>query len=379
MWWLLLLLILPTAHAASLDSGTTTVLMSPGFVEVSEEYVIDSVGAEDLSIPVPSDAAFILAEMDKKERTCKLINNSAKCGSTKSGQHVFNIKYQTKEVLGNLDGRTIIKFNKGLPFKAKEHKFILKLPVGTIIPHEPGKEQDFYITPKPDKVLSDGQRIILEWTERDTQQVAVAVITEPVEKGNWTTFIFLVIIACSAGALAAWYVLRARSKSKNSSNNYNKNTIKNTGKNIKTKKKKPTDKNAESEIKTPANTEVSKEIREVKEIKESDVETDDSKESPVTKTIEPIIPQFIENEQKVVNLLSSAPNNELWQKQILLETGFSKAKLSRVIRNLEQRGVLVKEIYGNTNKIALKKPQSQEIKPVEKQASEQENSDFKQV
>ncbi len=65
-----------------------------------------------------------------------------------------------------------------------------------------------------------------------------------------------------------------------------------------------------------------------------------------------IIPTLIDNEQKIVNFLKE--NGEVWQKQIQQATSFSKAKVSRILRNLEERGVITKTIYGNTNKIALK-------------------------
>jgi len=43
----------------------------------------------------------------------------------------------------------------------------------------------------------------------------------------------------------------------------------------------------------------------------------------------------------------------MWQKQLQLKTGFSKAKLSRVIRNLESRSLVKKIPFGNANKIRL--------------------------
>ncbi len=76
-----------------------------------------------------------------------------------------------------------------------------------------------------------------------------------------------------------------------------------------------------------------------------------TKKTAKKKTI--LVPGFIENEQKVVDFLKQ--NGETWQKQIQQATGFSKAKVSRIIRNLETRGVVTKTVYGNTNKIALKK------------------------
>jgi uncharacterized membrane protein len=60
------------------------------------------------------------------------------------------------------------------------------------------------------------------------------------------------------------------------------------------------------------------------------------------------------SEKKVITELKKANKNEMWQKQLLLNTGFSKAKLSRVVRDLEARGLVSKTVFGNTNKISLK-------------------------
>jgi hypothetical protein len=63
---------------------------------------------------------------------------------------------------------------------------------------------------------------------------------------------------------------------------------------------------------------------------------------------------LMESEKKVIEELKKAEGNEMWQKQLLKNTGFSKAKLSRVIRDLGARELIKKVQYGNTNKIALK-------------------------
>jgi len=62
---------------------------------------------------------------------------------------------------------------------------------------------------------------------------------------------------------------------------------------------------------------------------------------------------LLESESAVIKTLKQA-KGELWQKQIQLKTGFSKAKLSRVIRDLEARGLVKRIPMGNTNKIRLK-------------------------
>ncbi|HOW36636.1 MAG TPA: hypothetical protein PLK34_00060 [Candidatus Pacearchaeota archaeon] len=63
---------------------------------------------------------------------------------------------------------------------------------------------------------------------------------------------------------------------------------------------------------------------------------------------------LLDAEKKVIEALKQAERNELWQKQIQNLTGFSKAKVSRLINNLEQRNLIRKINFGNTNKIRLK-------------------------
>lgn len=63
------------------------------------------------------------------------------------------------------------------------------------------------------------------------------------------------------------------------------------------------------------------------------------------------IAHLLPQEQVIINILKK--EKEAWQKQLQLKTGFSKAKLSRVLRDLEARGMIKKIPYGNTNKIKL--------------------------
>src|SRR3989344_2526280 len=69
---------------------------------------------------------------------------------------------------------------------------------------------------------------------------------------------------------------------------------------------------------------------------------------------EAIEEHLIESEKAVISELKKAEKNQLWQKQLQTKIGFSKAKLSRTIRNLESRNLIQKIPLGNTNKIKLK-------------------------
>lgn len=63
---------------------------------------------------------------------------------------------------------------------------------------------------------------------------------------------------------------------------------------------------------------------------------------------------LLDSEKKLIEELKKAKRNELWQRQVQSLTGFSKAKVSRLVRNLESRGLIRKISFGNTNKLRLK-------------------------
>lgn len=63
---------------------------------------------------------------------------------------------------------------------------------------------------------------------------------------------------------------------------------------------------------------------------------------------------LLDEERKVIEILNSVDRNEMWQKNIQKSMNLSKAKCSRMIRNLESRGLVEKIPMGNTNKIRLK-------------------------
>jgi len=63
---------------------------------------------------------------------------------------------------------------------------------------------------------------------------------------------------------------------------------------------------------------------------------------------------LLDEERKLLEELRKADRNEMWQRNIQQKLGLSKAKTSRLIRNLESRELVEKIPFGNTNKIVLK-------------------------
>ena len=64
-----------------------------------------------------------------------------------------------------------------------------------------------------------------------------------------------------------------------------------------------------------------------------------------------------EEEKRIMQVLLAQKDEELWQKQVARETGLSKVKVSRKLRNLEKKGLIEKIPHGNTNKIRVKRPE----------------------
>lgn len=62
-----------------------------------------------------------------------------------------------------------------------------------------------------------------------------------------------------------------------------------------------------------------------------------------------------EPERIVVKIIQERGGEEVNQKKIVKATGFSKAKVSRILQSLEARGVISKERVGRRNKITVKK------------------------
>jgi len=153
------------------------------------------------------------------------------------------------------------------------------------------------VFPEPNLISSDGRSIILEWSNYNEKQIIVDY--EFVKKKN---FIFYILILIIVLAFVSYLIFQRK-------------IFKKKIEKIKDKAKKNKKTNLKSEI---------------------------------------IEEHLVESEKRIINELKKAEKNQLWQKQLQTQTGFSKAKLSRTIRNLESRNLIQKIPMGNTNKIKLK-------------------------
>ncbi len=74
-----------------------------------------------------------------------------------------------------------------------------------------------------------------------------------------------------------------------------------------------------------------------------------------TKRSELILSVLNENEKMVVDIIKNEKKQPVDQRRIVAHSGFSKAKVSRLIQSLGERGVVEVERVGRKNKIILKK------------------------
>ena len=79
------------------------------------------------------------------------------------------------------------------------------------------------------------------------------------------------------------------------------------------------------------------------------------REKEIRSTKKAILDVFLLPEEKKVLSEIEKYGGSLTQSEIVKSTGFSRVKVHRIIRNLERKKLIMKQEYGMTNKIILKK------------------------
>lgn len=75
----------------------------------------------------------------------------------------------------------------------------------------------------------------------------------------------------------------------------------------------------------------------------------------VSKRSELVLSVLNENERMIIDAIKRMKKKHVNQRRLVASSGFSKAKVSRIIKSLEERGVIKVERIGRTNRINLKK------------------------
>jgi len=75
----------------------------------------------------------------------------------------------------------------------------------------------------------------------------------------------------------------------------------------------------------------------------------------VSRKSELILSVLNEAERIVIDIVRKQGKDKVDQRKIVAQSGFSKAKVSRIIQSLESRGVVSVEKMGRKNRITLRK------------------------
>ncbi len=151
------------------------------------------------------------------------------------------------------------------------------------------KEASFFMSPQADQIYSDGRRIILRWDRKGLGEGSEPFDISVMMKPLQKSAPWAWIAGAALIVLAGWYIFRRKKRGS-------------TG--------KPSGEYA----------------------------------------------ALLPEEQKVVEIIKNHPKESgdgIWQKQLQLQSGLSKVKVSRILQRLEKRGVVRKEEWGNTNKVYL--------------------------
>jgi len=160
----------------------------------------------------------------------------------------------------------------------------LKLPEGSVLASEIKKNGESLsaVYPTPDRIYSDGKRIILYWATKELGSEhsfrVFAMYTDT--KGSYT-FVIWLVLGLLIGAAIVYFKLGYRHEK-------------------------------------------------------------------VTRML------LSRDEEEIYNLIV-ASGGEILQEDIVRETGYSKAKVSKLVRNLEAKRIIKKEPYKKTNRLLLKK------------------------
>ena len=149
------------------------------------------------------------------------------------------------------------------------------------------------IFPNADKITTDGRRIILEWNDFNDEEIVIGY--EIVKKSENFWFYFLIILIGIFAVLYSFQLIKSKKK------------IEKWRKKIRQKSKKNLTKN------------------------------------------------LFKEEKKIIEYLMKKKRHESWTKEIVRDLGISKVRLSRKLRNLEEKELISKEPYGNENRIKLLK------------------------
>ncbi|RLG12231.1 hypothetical protein DRN73_03130 [Candidatus Pacearchaeota archaeon] len=198
---------------------------------------------------------------------------------------------------------SMIEKSKNKYFFIMKNNFNEKQDIKLFLPEAGALMKDkSLIFPKTENISTDGRRIILEWKNFNDEEIVVAYEIIKNSENFW--FYILIILIGIFAILYTFQLIKSKKKLEKW-----KEKIKKQKKKIKEKTKKELTKN------------------------------------------------LFKEEKEIIEYLMEKKGNESWTKEIVRDLGISKVRLSRKLRNLEQKELIEKIPFGNENKIKLLKTQ----------------------
>lgn len=202
----------------------------------------------------------------------------------------LKIKYITKSLIDKSRDKYFFVLKNNLSGLSDVELF---LPEGAVL-----LEEDFLAVPEPSEIGSDGRRMVLSWKDFNGEQIIVSY--EFISDSN---LIYLLPGFVAILAFVIFYFVKA---------------IESKRRLLSLKKK----------LKSKA----------------GNIFKDKAKS--VTRNL-------FGEEKLIIEYLLKRERNECWTKEIAKELSISKVRLSRRLRNLEQRGLIKRIPYGNENRIKM--------------------------
>lgn len=251
--------------------------------DIIEEKVLVTLefdGVGDIEYKLPYDARTVESNLDY------IIHNN-----------IFRVEQANGLELSYISN-SFIEETKDNYFFILKNQFDKPVKMELILPEGGVLEENKLIFPDPDKISSDGRRIILEWDELSSEELLVSY---EVVKDTSNNIMWILIVLIIISIVVYFYQFRR----------------------VKIK------------------------LRKLKKKKKVSRKTMRNQRKKILTT------NLFGEEKKIVEYLLSRKKKESWTKEIVRDLGISKVRLSRRLRNLEQKGLIEKIPFGNENRVRL--------------------------
>lgn len=282
----LVLLVLPLVQAAEIDYYDLEVVLEESLASETAEIFVNNFDSEEsITLFLPPSISNLKVSLNDDFVECtetEIVGATEVICPTPRVDYFLDLEYETPYPLITVGDRKLFSQDFNFASVIGEFSLEIKLPERALLPAELSQ----FVTPEPDKIASDGRRIILSYDAEGVDSFEVSIFYDPVEGSKlFAVWIFLGLVGASLAVL----LLRNKSGKKKKIKHPKKNGL-----------------------------------------------------------------HLLPDEKDVLKLIENS-SGPIRQKDIETQVDFSKAKLSRVLRGLEERGVIRRIPKGNTNLVELRK------------------------